>query len=166
MNETLKKTIVDLLRVMDFDAEIFERQEEGRIVFNIKTSNAPLLIGKQGANLDALQHVIRLIFRKATGKTEETDKFSFAIDIDDYKDQRTLYLKDLARRAAGHVKQTGKPVSLEPMPAHERRVVHSYLSLHSDVKTESQGREPHRKLIIWPKEKEKSVDGFDFIENT
>jgi len=166
MNETLKKTILDLLRVMGFDAEIFERQEEGRTVFNIKTGNAPLLIGKQGANLDALQHIIRLLFRKAAGEVPETEKFSFAIDIDDYKDQRTLYLKDLARRAAAHVRQTGKPVSLEPMPAHERRVVHSYLSLHADVSTESVGREPQRKLVIRPKEKEKSVDGFDFIENT
>jgi spoIIIJ-associated protein len=162
MNETLKTIVLELLRQMGFVAEVFERQEEGRMVLNIKPENAQLLIGKQGANLDALQHVIRIMYRKATG--EET--FPFALDIDDYKDQRTLYLKDLARRAAAHVRQTQKPVSLEPMPAHERRVVHSYLSLYSDVSTESIGREPQRKLVIRPKQKEKSADGFDFLENS
>jgi spoIIIJ-associated protein len=162
MNETLKTIILDLLRHMGFDAEIYERQEEGRTVFNVKTRDAQLLIGKQGANLEALQYVVRILFRKKTGD----DRFPFAIDIDDYKDQRVLYLKDLARKAAHHVRETKKPVSLEPMQSYERRVVHSYLSLYNDLSSESVGVEPHRKLIIRPKAKAKDPDGFDFIENS
>src|SRR6185369_3801766 len=130
MNEILKKITLDLVRQMGFDAEVYERQEEGRTVFNIKTRDAQLLIGKQGANLEALQHIVRILFRKETGSD---DRFAFALDVDDYKDQRVLYLKELARKAAHHVRETRKSVSLEPMPAYERRVVHSYLSLYNDV---------------------------------
>jgi spoIIIJ-associated protein len=162
MNETLKKIILDFLRQMGFDAEIFERQEEGRTVFNIKTRDAQLLIGKLGANLEALQHIVRILFRKET----QDDRFPFALDIDDYRDKRVLYLKELARKAAHHVRETRKPVSLEPMPAYERRVVHSYLSLYNDIGSESVGVEPNRKLIIKLKAKAKDPDGFNFIENS
>ena len=173
MNETLKKIILDLLRHMSFDAEIYERQEEGRTVFNVKTRDAQLLIGKLGANLEALQYIVRILFRKESqddpsrlGSRAEADRFPFALDIDDYKDKRVLYLKELARKAAHHVRETRKSVSLEPMPAHERRVVHSYLSLYNDVGSESVGVEPNRKLIIKLKTKPKDPDGFNFIENS
>jgi spoIIIJ-associated protein len=161
MNETLKNILLQLLKQMGFEAEIYERQEEGRTVFNVKTHDAQLLIGKQGANLEALQHIVRILFRRQT----QDDRFPFAVDIDDYKDKRVLYLKELARKAAHHVRQTRKPVSLEPMPAYERRVVHSYLSLYNDIGSESVGVDPYRKLIIKPKAKEKNPDDFNFIEN-
>jgi spoIIIJ-associated protein len=161
MNETLKKILQDVLQHMGYDAQIYERQEEGRTVFNVKTRDAQLLIGKQGANLEALQYMIRILFRKQT----QDDRFPFAIDIDDYKDKRVLYLKELARKAAHHVRETRKPVSLEPMPAYERRVVHSYLSLYNDIGSESVGVEPNRKLIVKLKTKAKDPDGFNFIEN-
>ena len=161
-SNTLKTIILETLRHMTFDAEVFERQEEGRVVFNVRTRDAQLLIGKQGANLEALQYIIRVIFRKLTGD----DRFPFALDIDDYKEQRVLYLKDLARKAAHHVRETRKPVSLEPMMAYERRVVHSYLSLYTDIGSESVGEDPYRKIIISPKAKVKDKDGFNFIENS
>ena len=162
VTEKLKSTVLSLLARMGFEAEVFERQEEGRTVFNIKARDAQLLIGKLGANLDALQHIVRIMYRKATNE----DTFPFALDVDDYKDQRSLFLKDLARRAAAHVRKTKKPVSLEPMPPHERRIIHSYLSLYSDIGSESTGVEPRRKLIIRPVTKPKDKDGFNFIENS
>jgi len=162
-NEILKQIILDLLKRMGFDAEVFERLEEGRTVFNIRTRDAQLLIGKLGANLEALQYIIRIMFRKQT----QDDRFPFAIDIDDYKDQRVIYLKELARKAAHHVRETRKPVSLEPMAAYERRVIHSYLSLYNDLGSESVGVEPNRKLIIKPKVRIKQAgDEFTFIENS
>jgi spoIIIJ-associated protein len=160
--EKLKTIITTLLSHMGFEAEVFERQEEGRTVFNIKARDAQLLIGKLGANLDALQHIVRIMYRKQT----QEDSFPFALDVDDYKDQRSLYLKDLARRAAQHVRNTRKPVALEPMPSHERRIIHSYLSLYSDIGSESTGVEPRRKLIIRLMDKPKDKDGFNFIENS
>src|SRR5690606_13434923 len=99
---------------------------------------------KQGATLEALQYLIKLVVYRQIPPEE---KFSFAVDIDDYKDKRVIYLKDLARKAAHQVKTTKKPVSLVPMPSHERRVIHNYLSLYSDVSSESIGKEPERKII-------------------
>lgn len=162
-NEILKKIILDLLRQMTYDVEVFERLEEGRTVFNIKTRDAQLLIGKQGANMEALQYIVRILLRKQTGD----EHFPFAIDVDDYKDNRVIYLKELARKAAHHVRGTRKPVSLEPMPSYERRVIHNYLSLFSDVSSESVGVEPNRKLVIKNKQRPKTADdGFNFIENS
>lgn len=163
-NEILKNIITELLSSMGFSSEIYERQEEGRTVFNVRPSDAQLLIGKQGANLEALQYLIRILFRKKAG---EDAHFPFAIDIDDYKDKRVIYLKELARKAAHHVRETKKPAALEPMPAHERRVIHAYLSLYSDIASESQGRDPNRRIIVrLKKSQEKSKDDFNFIENS
>jgi spoIIIJ-associated protein len=158
--EIAKKVITETFGHLGFEADIYERQEEGRIVFNVKCRDAKLLIGKQGATLESLQHLIKtMVYRQIP----ETERFAFAIDIDDYKDKRVLYLKDLARRAAQQVKQTQKPVSLVPMPAHERRVVHNYLSLYSDVKSESIGRDPERKIIIKYKKPDSNSE-FKFVE--
>ncbi|HYC79808.1 MAG TPA: R3H domain-containing nucleic acid-binding protein [Candidatus Binatia bacterium] len=154
-----KKTITEVLAHMGFESEIFERQEEGRVVFNIRCSDAKLLIGKQGSTLESLQYLVKLLVYR---QIPEDQKFSFALDVDDYKDKRVIYLKDLARKAAHQVRQTKKAVSLVPMPSHERRVVHNYLSLFSDVSSESIGEEPNRKLII--KYKKPADSGFSFIE--
>jgi spoIIIJ-associated protein len=158
--EIAKKVIKDLLAHMGFeDAQIYERLEEDRAVFNVRCQDAKLLIGKQGATLESLQYVVKvLVYRQLP----ENEKFSFGLDIDDYKDKRVIYLKDLARKAAQHVKQNKKAVALAPMPAHERRVVHNYLSLYSDITSESTGREPERKIII--KYKKPPTSGFNFIE--
>lgn len=159
--EIIKAKIGELLSNMGIESQVFERQEEGRTVFNIKTPDAQLLIGKQGANLEALQHIIRLLVRSELSE----ERFPFALDIDDYKDKRTIYLKELARKAAHEVRRTNKPLSLAVMPAHERRVVHNYLSLFADIDSGSTGVEPNRKIILRPKAKGKSADDFNFIEN-
>jgi spoIIIJ-associated protein len=157
--EIAKKTIKELLGHMGFESEVYERQEEDRVVFNVKCSDAKLLIGKQGATLEALQYLVKLaVYRQLP----EGEKFSFGVDIDDYRDKRVIYLKDLARKAAHQVKQTKKPVSLVPMPSHERRVIHNYLSLYSDITSESIGKDPERKLII--RYKKPQATGFNLIE--
>lgn len=160
--EIINKKTKELLEHMGFDAEIYERQEEGVVVFNIKARDAQILIGKQGNNLEALQFVVRLLLRKELGE----DVFGFALDVDDYKEKRVIYLKELARKAAHHVRDTKKSVSLVPMPAFERRVVHNYLSLYSDIESESVGYEPGRKIIVKLKKVKKSDKDFNFIENS
>lgn len=160
--ELIKSKIIELLHVMGFEAAVFERAEEGRIVFNIKTSDAQLLIGKQGANLEALQHIIRLLLRKYP----EAEGIAFALDVDDYKDKRVIYLKELARKAAHQVRTSGRGVMLDPMLAYERKTVHDYLSLFSDISSQSTGQEPDRRVVIKNKKVEKDSGDFTFIENT
>jgi spoIIIJ-associated protein len=158
--ELVKNITKEVLSKMGFESEVFERQEEGRVVLNVRCPDAKLLIGKQGATLESLQYLIKLLVYK---QLPQEEKFVFGIDIDDYKDKRVIYLKDLARKAAHHVRQTKKPVSLTPMPSHERRVVHNYLSLFSDVRSESVGQDPERKIII-KYLKPQDANGFSFVE--
>jgi predicted RNA-binding protein Jag len=61
--DTVKSKVLELFSHMGIPVEIFERVEEGRTVLNLKTTDAQLLIGKQGANLEALQHIVRLLVR-------------------------------------------------------------------------------------------------------
>jgi spoIIIJ-associated protein len=161
--DNLKAKIKELFSHMDMPVEILVRLEEKRTVFNLKTPDAQILIGKQGANLEALQHIIRLLVRKELGE----ERFPFAIDIDDYKDKRTIFLKELARKAAHHVRENRKSVSLAPMPSYERRTVHDYLSLYADLNSESIGQDPNRRIIIkFRDKKDRPKDEFGFIENS
>jgi len=161
--EILKLKIAELLNKMGIAADVYERVEEGQTVFNIKTSDAQILIGKQGANLEALQYIVRLLVRKDL--TDE--RFPFALDVDDYKDKRVIYLKELARKAAHQARQSQRSVALAPMPAYERRVIHNYLSLYNDLSSESMGDEPNRRIVIRNKTRSEQgpKDAFDFLEN-
>ncbi|MGE5392360.1 MAG: protein jag [Candidatus Saccharibacteria bacterium] len=163
-NEKLKALIAELLGKMGFETEIHERAEEGRVVFNVRCKDAQLLIGKQGATLESLQHIVRLFARKAL----VDEKFSFGIDIDDYRDKRVIYLKELARKAAHQVRESGQSVSLSPMPAYERRIIHNYLSLYSDLSSESTGKDPNRRIVVKNKgsKASKADEPFTFIENS
>lgn len=159
--DTVKSKVLELFSHMGIPVEIFERVEEGRTVLNLKTPEAQLLIGKQGANLEALQHIVRLLVRD-----ESETRIPFALDIDDYKEKRQIYLKEIARKAAHQARSTNRSVALFPMPASERRIVHNYLSLFSDLTSESQGSDPNRRIVIRiDKQNKKSKDDFNFIEN-
>ena len=157
--DLVKSKIVELFSHMGMPVEIFERLEEGRTVLNLKTTDAQLLIGKQGANLEALQHIVRLLVRD-----ESEQQIPFALDIDDYKEKRQIYLKEIARKAAHQARTSGRAVGLFPMAASERRVVHNYLSLFNDLTSESQGVDPNRRIVIRV-DKKKKKDDFNFIEN-
>jgi spoIIIJ-associated protein len=158
--ETVKSKVLELFSHMGMNVEIFERVEEGRTVLNLKTSDAQILIGKQGANLEALQHVVRLLVR------DEGESVPFALDIDDYKEKRQIYLKEIARKAAHQARTSGRSVALFPMSASERRIVHNYLSLFSDLTSSSQGVDPNRRIVIRIEKKQKKPgDAFNFLEN-
>lgn len=159
--EKVKLKIRELFSHMGLPVEIFERVEEGRTVLNLKTTDAQILIGKQGANLEALQHIIRLLVR------DEEERVPFAIDIDDYREKRQIHLKEIARKAAHQARSSGRSVALFPMSASERRVVHNYLSLFDDLSSESQGADPNRRIVVRIKQKQKQPgDEFSFIENS
>lgn len=159
--ELAKSTVIQLLSKMGFSAEVFERTKEDQVVLNIKTSDAQLLIGKQGANLEALQYITYLLLKR-----QEVDAFSVALDVDDYKEKREIYIKEIARKAAHQARSSGRSVGLPPMTGYERKVVHNYLSLFSDLTSESTGEDPSRRVVIKNHQTSKSDDMFEFIENS
>ena len=84
---------------------------------------------------------------------KETQQFiHLVVDVEGHRDRRERQLRQLAQRMAEQVIKTGRKLTLEPMPAAERRMIHMELREHPAVTTQSSGEEPHRKITIFPKE--------------
>ncbi len=139
--------VTELLQRMGVQASVeFEDSLTMGPIFNITSSDSYLLIGRQGAHLHSLQIVTQAIVAK---KLKGRPPFYFTLDVDDYKRKREWYLRETAKQAVEQIKRTGRPITLEPMPNYERRLIHAYLQEHaSEIFTESVGREPHRRIII------------------
>jgi spoIIIJ-associated protein len=72
------------------------------------------------------------------------------LNVGDYREKRQVILERLAQKTADKVKQTGRPVFLEPMPAFERKQIHAALSKNPSIQTHSEGDEPYRYLVVEP----------------
>ena len=144
---SVKEIISETLIKMGITGQVFERleEQEGRevLLLNIKTDDANLMIGQAGDNLLAFQHLIRLLSRK---KSEEVTLF--IIDVNDYRKEKVERLRSLARSAALKVRRTGEKEVLLPMPAYERRIIHTFLADEKDLLTVSYGEEPERKVVV------------------
>lgn len=109
----------------------------------VEGKEAGILIGYRGETLYAIQSVISAIANK-----NSDEKIRVLLDIENYKERREKTLQDLALKIAKTVERTSKPVTLEPMQAYERKIIHSVLQNSSKVKTESIGEEPRRRIVI------------------
>ncbi|MBI2042502.1 MAG: hypothetical protein HYT21_02050 [Candidatus Nealsonbacteria bacterium] len=115
------------------------------IPVKVKTEDAQLLIGERGQTLFEVQNLIKLMIRKQLGAQET---FFVDMDINDYKQKKAEYLKEMARLAADDVVLTKKEKELMPMSAYERRIVHMALAERSDIIGESLGEGAQRRIII------------------
>ncbi|MDA1334907.1 MAG: hypothetical protein O2794_02735 [bacterium] len=131
---------------MDIDARVEEGVIGDSVAFLIKTNDAGLLIGEDGGNLSALNYLIR----KVIDKQVEGAYGQYLIDVNDYQRRRYEELRDKARMGAQRVRYFKKDVSLEPMTAFERRIVHMALQEYSDIETESTGEGLMRRVVIKP----------------
>ena len=114
---------------------------------DVRGEDLSALIGRRAETLNAFQYVASLMVGKQTGQW-----IQLVVDVEGYRNRRERQLKQLARRMADQVTKTGRRASLEPMPSSERRVIHLELRGHPAVTTESTGDEPHRKVVILPKD--------------
>jgi spoIIIJ-associated protein len=110
---------------------------------DIHGDDLSVLIGRRAETLNALQYLLALIISK-----EATRWVQVIVDVEGYRARRERQLRQLARRMADQVLRSGKRQVLEPMSAAERRIVHLELREHAEVKTESVGDEPNRKVSI------------------
>lgn len=135
-----------IFKVMPFEAEISVIDEETgqeQIMYNISSRNLGLIIGHRGETLDSFQYLTSLIVNKKTDTY-----YRVLIDAEGYRNRREKTLERLAKRLANKVMMTRRKVMLEPMPPHERRIIHMTLRGDSRVKTYSEGKEPYRKVMI------------------
>lgn len=133
----------ELLEAMGIEAEVVIERIPGREGVEVSGSDLGALIGRGGENLIALQQVVSAITSKKVGRTVHVP-----VDIEGYRRRREDQLREVARRVAERVRATGQAVTLEPMLAYERRVVHLAVQGTPGLRTESVGFEPNRRVVI------------------
>lgn len=145
------ETLDTLLRLMDVDGHISVRPPEtpgdgaglARAVFDVEGEDLGLLIGRRGNTLYSLQYLVNVIVSQRFKQGAP-----FTVDVEGYRRRREESLCDLAFRMAERVRRTGRAVTLEPMPANERRIIHLALSKDPTVGTASVGEGETRKVAI------------------
>ena len=150
--DTAEAIISKLLFHMGLEAQVSAHYGEARdnrrpIMVDVRGSDLGILIGRHGETLDSFQYVAALMIGKETGQFVHV-----VVDVEGHRDRRERQLRQLAQRMAEQVLKTGRKLTLEPMRAAERRIIHLELREHPAVTTESVGEEPHRKVTIIPKE--------------
>ncbi len=117
--------------------------DEEYIYVEINGENAGTFIGYRGDTLNAMQSILTTIANKNL-KT----KAHIVLNIENYREKRKKSLEGLANKLSKTVIKTGKNVTLEPMSAYERKIIHNYLQKNNLVTTYSVGEEPYRKVVI------------------
>jgi len=147
--EIIKSTTEDLLKTIGFDCEVEvveEGEDDSRVICDITMQkDANIIIGQGGENLQALQHLTRLLVRK---KTEEIVKF--VLDINSYKKDQEGSVIELAKEMATQAIKDKKTVVMRPMSAYNRRLVHMLLAENKEIITESVGDDSERRIVIKP----------------
>jgi len=145
-----EKIVSELIERMKVQATVNGRiiepeddKDHPMLLVDISGNDLSILIGRRSETLNALQYIASLIL---------CDKFGewvpLMIDVQGYRVRRERQLRQLARRLADQVVQTGRKQILEPMAANERRIIHLELRYHPFVTTESVGEEPNRRATI------------------
>ena len=139
VNIFLKEFVKSLPTSAEYSIEIKEKC----LYVNINGQDIGNLIGYRGEALYAFENILKAIANK---KSE--NKVILRLDIENYKQKRVATLEDLAKKKARIVEKTGKLITLEPMQAYERKIIHSVLQSNPNVETRSIGQEPKRRIVI------------------
>jgi spoIIIJ-associated protein len=144
--------ISKLLYLLGLQAQVSAHYGEPRddrrpVMVDVRGSDLGILIGHRGQTLDAFQYIAALMVGRETGEFTH-----LVVDVEGHRDRRERQLRQLALRMAEQVLKTGRKLTLEPMRAAERRIIHMELREHPAVTTQSVGEEPYRKITILPKE--------------
>ncbi len=118
--------------------------ESGGPIIDLAGEDSGLLIGRRGQTLQALQFLVNLIVRR------QFEGVRVVLDVENYRQRRESQLRDMATKVAARVAQTNRSITLEPMPPADRRIIHTTLTDHPGVSTESSGEGEGRKVTIMP----------------
>lgn len=139
-----REFLQEVLKNMGMQVVIEKMIKPDKIILHLHGKNLGILIGKHGQTLDALQYLTNLI----TNQGKETRHF-IMLDVENYRHRREETLKQLALRLSGRVKKKGDRVVLEPMNGYERKIIHVALQDADHVRTESEGQDPYRHVVIY-----------------
>ncbi len=151
IKSSIQGIVTDIITRMGLVAQIAitesDQEEYKKIICNIESDESKFLIGQYGINLQALQHIIRLLIRKKV-----TDRVNFILDVNSYRQKKDSSLASLATNTAQQVINEKREIALRPMSPYERRLIHLSLADNKHVKTESQGEKENRHIVIRPVE--------------
>ena len=142
IDKFLKEFIEKLANETTYTIEIKDKC----LYFSIHGENIGNLIGYRGETLYSIENILKAIANK---KSE--NRVVVRLDIEDYKQKRVETLEEVAKKKASIVERTGKMITLEPMKAYERKIIHSVLQDNPNVETRSIGQEPKRRIVITKK---------------
>ena len=143
--EYVKNYLNELLTNMGLEVNFETKYREGSIYIKIYSSNNPVLIGKSGNTLKALENIVK---QKINNDWNISPLIS--LDVENYREKQQRRLERLAKNMAREVVKTKMLVELENMNAFDRRIVHNALTNFKGVTTTSEGEEPNRHVIIKP----------------
>ena len=143
----VKNFLKQLIENMGLTANLEVKKREDTVLFTIYSDHNSILIGKNGRTLDAITTITKQMIQNLVNRP-----FHFTIDIGEYKKQHEERLIRLAKRIAKEVASSKIEAKLDPMNSYERRIIHTTLAEDNRVRTESEGEEPNRYVVIKPKE--------------
>lgn len=146
-----------LFEFLNVTADVSVEESENSFVVTLNSEDNASLIGYRGEVLDSLQTLVGAV----ANKNKEVYK-RVSINCEGYREKREETLKALAVKLADKAVAKGRKIKLEPMNPFERRIIHSAISDRTDVRTESEGKDPTRYVVIIPanfKKREYSKDG-------
>lgn len=137
--------LTGLFRHMEVEADIRSEynEEENLISVELSGSRVGILIGRRGETLDAIQHLTNYVINNGAD-----DRTRVNIDAENYRAKRADALTKLAQKVAAKVIRYRRSVTLEPMNAYERHVIHTALQDYENVTTYSTGTEPNRRVVV------------------
>jgi len=119
--------------------------EAEKVEINVTAAHTTAVIGKHGATLDAIQTLAGAVANKG-----RDDYKRVVVDCENYRENREATLNKLAENLAQKAMRLQRKIQLEPMNPYERRIIHAALSSYEGVKTESEGKEPNRYIVVIP----------------
>jgi len=141
--EKITKFLEEFLKVTFSEITPIVEIKDATVYVELEGNDSSRLIGYRGETLNALQSILSTIANKGIA-----DRVRVVLNIAGYKEKREKTLQELAQKVSKTVLKTGKPITLEPMTAYERKIIHNALQKNTRVTTHSVGEDPHRRIVI------------------
>ena len=145
INNSIKEFLKEIIENMGLEVSFEVVTKDERTTIKMYTNNNPIIIGKEGRTLKALETLAKQKILNETGIY-----YKINLDVSNYKDKIQKNIERLAKQSAKEVVKTKVAISLDNMTSYERRIVHNILTNFKGVKTESEGEEPNRHVVIKP----------------
>ncbi len=145
INDAIKEFLKEIIENMGLEVSFEVVTKDERTTIKMYSNNNPIIIGKNGHTLKSLENLAKQKIQNDTGIF-----YKINLDVSNYKEKIQKSIERLAKNTAREVAKTKIPVALDNMTSYERRLVHNILTDFKGVKTESEGEEPNRHVVIKP----------------